>query len=136
MGKMHILRVKPDEELLSTIAAYCEGNKIDSAVITHLIGSFSSVKLSFLKHLPGKFTTIEFRGPLEIVAGQGSVGTMIDTHERVLHIHILVSDENRAVGGHLTEGRIFSTAEVLLEELDSPIKRHLDKYTGLRELKE
>jgi predicted DNA-binding protein with PD1-like motif len=42
-----------------------------------------------------------------------------------LHIHILVSDENKAVGGHLNEGKIFSTAEVFIQELDYPIKREI-----------
>jgi predicted DNA-binding protein with PD1-like motif len=59
---------------------------------------------------------------------------MADTNEFVLHIHILVSDENKAVGGHLTEGKIFSTAEVFIEETDYPIKRKMDEYTGLKEL--
>jgi predicted DNA-binding protein with PD1-like motif len=134
MQKTHLFRVKPNEELLSAIKSYCEKNRIRSAVITHIIGSFSNVKLSFLKTLPGKYITKEFRGPLEIVAGQGTIATMADTNELVLHIHIIVSDENKAVGGHLAEGKIFSTAEVFIEELDYPIKRKLDSYTGLREI--
>jgi len=139
MPKTHMFRVKPDQELLGAIKSYCERERIRSGVITQLIGSFSSVKLNFLKSLPGNYTTKEFRnpkGPLEIVTGQGTIATMKDTNELVLHIHILVSDENRAVGGHLAEGTIFSTAEVFIEETDQPIKRILDSYTGLKELSE
>jgi predicted DNA-binding protein with PD1-like motif len=110
MPKTHIFRVKPNQELLASIKSYCEQNNIRSGIITHIIGSFSSAKLSFLKTLPGKYITKEFKGPLEIVAGQGTIATMKDTNELVLHIHILVSDENKAIGGHLTEGMIFSTA--------------------------
>jgi len=137
MPKTHLFRVKPNEELLKSIKTFCEKNKIRSGVITQLIGSFSSVKLNFLKSLPGNYITKEFRnshGPLEIVAGQGTVATMADTGELVLHIHILVSDENKAIGGHLTEGIIFSTAEVFIQELDYPVKREMDEYTGLKEL--
>ncbi|MCX6814210.1 MAG: DNA-binding protein [Candidatus Aenigmarchaeota archaeon] len=137
MQKTHLFRVKPNEELLTAIKTFCEKNKIHSGVITQVIGSFSSVKLNFLKSLPGNYITKEFKnlhGPLEIVAGQGTIATMEQTNELVLHIHILVSDENKAIGGHLTEGNVFSTAEVFIQELDYPVKRYLDEYTGLREL--
>ncbi|MCJ7817047.1 MAG: DNA-binding protein [Candidatus Aenigmarchaeota archaeon] len=137
MPNTHLFRVKPNEELLTAIKTFCEKNKIRSGVITQIIGSFSSVKLNFLKSLPGNYITKEFKsphGPLEIVAGQGTIATMADTNELVLHIHILVSDENKAVGGHLTEGIIFSTAEVFIQELDYPIKRKMDSYTGLKEI--
>ena len=134
MLKTHLIRVKPGEELLTQIKAYCEKRKIRSAVITHVIGSFSSAKLGFLKVLPGKYITKEIKGPLEIVACQGTIGTMAGTGELVLHIHGLVSDENKATGGHINEAIIFSTAEVFIEETDFPIKRYLDSYTGLREL--
>ena len=136
MPKTHLIRVKPGEELLTQIKAYCEKRKIRSAVITHIIGSFSSAKLGFLKVLPGKYITKEIKGPLEIVACQGTIGTMASTGELVLHIHGLVSDESKAIGGHINQAIIFSTAEVFIEETDFPIKRYLDSYTGLRELVE
>jgi len=148
MPKTHLIRVKPGEELLTQIKAYCERRKIRSAVITHIIGSFSSVKLGFLKVLPGKYITKEIKGPLEIVACQGTIGTMAGIEDRrrqespsskgelVLHIHGLVSDENKSIGGHINQAIIFSTAEVFIEETDFPIKRYLDSYTGLRELVE
>ena len=130
----YIFRVKPEEEIVAAIQQYCKSNRITSAVITGIIGSVKSVKLGFLKELPGKYITEDFQGPLEIVSAQGTVGTC--QGEFVLHIHILVSDENRAVGGHLTEARVFSTAEVVITEFDEQLKRKLDDYTGLKELKE
>jgi predicted DNA-binding protein with PD1-like motif len=47
---------------------------------------------------------------------------------------MLVSDENRAIGGHMIEANVFSTAEVVIQELDKQIERKLDNYTGLKEL--
>ena len=136
MPKTHIFRVKPSQELLTEIKAYCSSHKISSGIITHIIGSFSSVKLGFLKTLPGHYITRDFKGPLEIVCCQGSVATMTDTGELVLHIHGMVSDENKAMGGHINEAVVFSTAEVVIEETEKPIKRYLDSYTGLREIRE
>ena len=133
-SQTYVFRVKPEKEIVHSIQQYCKSNRITSAVITGIIGSVKSVKLGFLKELPGKYITKDFQGPLEIVCAQGTVATCQD--EFVLHIHILVSDENRAVGGHLTEARVFSTAEVVITECDERLKRKLDDYTGLKELKE
>ncbi len=134
ISQIHIFRVKPDEELVRSITQYCELEHITSAVVTGIIGSLRSVELGFLKEMPGRYKTEDFQGPLEIVCAQGTVATYQD--EFALHIHILVSDEDHAVGGHLTSARVFSTAEVALAELDKQIKRRSDDYTGLKELQE
>jgi len=129
-----IFRVKPNEELVQSISQYCKSHSINSGVIISIIGSVKSVKLGFLKELPGKYITKEFPGPLEIVSAQGTIATF--KNEFALHIHILVSDENHAVGGHLNEARIFSTAEVVIAKSDRQIIRRFDNYTGLKELED
>ena len=134
INQIHVFRVKPNEELVQSITQYCESEHITSAVVTGIIGSLRSVKLGFLKELPGKYETEDFQGPLEIVCAQGTVA--VCQGEFALHIHILVSDEKHAAGGHLTSARVFSTAEVALAELDQQIKRRFDDYTGLKELQE
>jgi predicted DNA-binding protein with PD1-like motif len=133
MSQIHIFRVKPDEELVHSINQYCQSNRITSGVITGIIGSLQSVKLGFLKELPGKYITKEFQGPLEIVCAQGTIATY--QNEFALHIHILVSDEKRAIGGHLSNACVFSTAEVVIAQLDQQVIRRFDDYTGLKELK-
>ena len=105
---------------------------ITSAVVTGIIGPLRSVKLGFLKKLPGKHKTEDLQGPLEIVCAQGTIATY--QNEFALHIHILLSDENHAIGGHLNEAHVFSTAEVVLAQLDQQITRRFDDYTGLKEL--
>ena len=41
---------------------------------------------------------------------------------------------SKSMGGHISGAIIFSTVEVVIEETEKPIKRHLDSYTGLREI--
>jgi len=133
LSQIYVFRVKPDEELVYSISQYCKSNRITSGVVTGIIGSLQSAKLGFLKELPGKYITKELQGPLEIVCAQGAIATY--QNEFALHIHILVSDENRSIGGHLTEAQVFSTAEVVIAQLDQQITRRFDDYTGLKELK-
>jgi len=132
--KMHVFRVKPDKELMDEIMKYCELNNITSGVVISLIGSLKKVNLGILKELPGKFISKRMDGPLEIACGSGTVATK--DGKIILHIHIVVSTEEGAVGGHLAGATIFSTAEVVIGELPFPLERYKDDFTGLNELME
>ena len=131
--------MKPGDKIPGGVSGYCEKNGINSAVLIGMIGSLKDVELAFLKELPGKYIKRKFYGPLELVSSQGTVAriskdTSQASGERWLHIHITASDENKTVSGHLTEGTVFTTAEVVLGELDEQIERYHDEYTGLKEL--
>jgi hypothetical protein len=114
----------PGQELLTEIIAYCKKNNVTSGVIFGIIGSVTKVKLNFLLKLPGEYKTIEYLGPMEIICSQGTVALKDNTP--LLHIHMQLSSEEISRGGHV--------AEVTIGELDSPLYRTLDKYTGLNEL--
>ena len=130
--KIHVFRVKPGQELLDSISRYCQDNRILSGVIMGIIGSVENAKLNFLKALPGKYDSVDYSGPLEIVCAQGSVAVKDDT--LIIHIHIQLSGQDICSGGHLAGATIFSTAEVTLGELDYQLRRRTDSYTGLNEL--
>ncbi|MBT4511508.1 MAG: DNA-binding protein [Chloroflexi bacterium] len=130
--KIHVFRVKPRQEILNEITRYCQENRIHSGVVIGLIGSVDSAKLNFLKALPGKYETETYAGPLEIVCAQGSVA--LKDEDLIVHIHIQLSSQQSCWGGHLVEAKVFSTAEVVIGELDCPLYRYSDEYTGLNEL--
>ena len=92
-----------------------------------------SVRLNFLRELPGKYEPKEYQGPLEIVSAQGSVA-LKDT-ELIVHVHVQLSSLDGCQGGHLVEAKVFSTAEVVIGELDYQLYRYADDYTGLNELR-
>ncbi len=131
--KIHVIRIKPGQEILQEILKYCQEEKIISGVIISLLGSLSEVNLGILKELPGKFISRKIKGPLEIGCGTGTVA--LKNGKIILHIHVVVSDEERAIAGHLAGGRIFSTAEVVIGEIEEKLERYQDDFTGLNELK-
>lgn len=130
--KTHVFRIKPGKDVFKGVFDYCNENKITSGVVLSLLGSLNNIELGFLKELPGKFITKKFEGPLEIACGTGTIAQK--DGESILHIHIVISNENGAFGGHLVAGDIFSTAEVVIGELDEEIKREKDDFTGLNEI--
>lgn len=130
--KIHVFRIKPDRKLLEDIAKYCIENSISSAIVFSIIGSVQNARLNFLKELPGKYESVEYTGPLEIVCAQGSIS--LCNKELVIHIHIQISGQAVCRGGHLAEAIVFSTAEVVIGELEYQLQRQKDDYTGLKEL--
>ena len=130
--RVHIFRVKPKQELTSEIANYCRQSGISSGVVIGTIGSVESARLNFLKELPGKYEEKEYKGPLEIVGAQGSIA--LKDSELIIHIHIQLSGTDGCQAGHLVEASVFSTAEVIIGELDYQLHRYADDYTGLNEL--
>ncbi len=130
--KIHVFRVKPGQELLSEIARYCHEHSISSGVVLGIIGSLRSARLNFLMELPGKYESVDYAGPLEIVCAQGSVALKDDSP--IIHIHIQLSGQDTCRGGHLAEAAVFSTAEVTIGELDYQLHRQPDSFTGLNEL--
>jgi predicted DNA-binding protein with PD1-like motif len=130
--KVHTFRVMPRQELTAEISNYCRQNSISSGVIIGIIGSVEKAQLNFLVKLPGKYDSVDYQGPLEIVCAQGSVALKDD--DLIVHIHIQLSSQDVCRGGHLAEAIIFSTAEVTIGELDYQLWRQMDSYTGLNEL--
>jgi predicted DNA-binding protein with PD1-like motif len=130
--KVHVFRVKPDQELPAGIVDYCRRNNITSGVVLGIIGSLTNARLNYLVELPGKYVPVDYPGPLEIVSAQGSVALKGD--ELILHIHIQLSSREGCYGGHLAGATVFSTAEVVIGELDYQLQRYADDYTGLNEL--
>ena len=103
-------------------------------VVIGIIGSVTSARLNFLMELPGKYDSMDYAGPLEIVCAQGSVALRGD--DLVVHIHIQLSGQDMCRGGHLAGATVFSTAEVTIGELDYQLQRQADSYTGLNELRD
>ena len=130
--KIHVFRVKPKQELAGEIAGYCRQNGIFSGVVIGIIGSLESARLGFLREVPGKYETVDYPGPLEIVCAQGSIA--LKGAELIVHVHLQVSSPNDCRGGHLIGAKVFSTAEVVIAELDYQLRRYADDYTGLNEL--
>lgn len=131
--KVHVFRVKPEQEVIREVGNYCRQYGICSGVVIGLIGSVTSTKLNFLRELPGKYETEMYDGPLEIVCAQGSIALKED--ELIVHIHVQLSGQEFSRGGHLVEAQVFSTAEIVIGELDYQLHRYTDEYTGLNELR-
>ena len=81
-----------------------------------------------------KYTSKILNQPLEIINMTGNITEM--NKEVYLHCHITLSDERmNAIAGHLKEGKISATCEIVLVKIDAEINRKYDEKIGLNLMK-
>lgn len=110
------------------LSRYVEEHRLGAVAVVTCVGSLTQAHLRYANQKEG--TRLE--GPFEIVSLVGCGGT------GGWHLHLSISDsEGSTLGGHLLEGNlIYTTAEIVLVELEGrEFRRVHDPATGYSELK-
>ncbi len=124
-----IIRLERGEKIIETLKNFCSKNKIKCGYFFGL-GALGEVELAHYIVETKKYTSKILKQPLEIVNMSGNIATM--NNEFYLHCHITLSDEKmKAIAGHLKEGIISATCEIVLVNLSATINRKYDEFTGL-----
>ncbi|PVD32360.1 hypothetical protein C0Q70_07793 [Pomacea canaliculata] len=121
------LRLKPGQELKTTLMHYVQDQKLKAAFIVTCVGSVLRATL----RMANSKTITTFEGPFEIVS---LVGTLSGGEG---HLHISLSDKNgKVIGGHVIgDLDIYTTAEIVLGECENTsFLREYDSETGYDEL--
>jgi len=126
--KTHTFRLKPQQDLFDSIEEFSRQNKIEAGCVLSSVGSLTHATL----RLANRETYNEYDGYFEIVSITGTVSV------HGSHIHIAVSDgDGVTFGGHLVSGcKIYTTAEIVLLELDDVIykRKMFENDSGYEEL--
>src|SRR3989338_5691860 len=124
-----IIRLERGEKIIETLKNFCTKNKIKCGYFFG-IGALGEAELAHYIVENRKYTSKVLKQPLEIVNMNGNITTM--NREVYLHCHISLSDDKmNAIAGHLKEGTIAATCEIVLVELNAAINRKYDDFTGL-----
>ena len=125
----YFIRLERGEKIIESLKAFCTKNKIKCGYFFG-IGALHEAELAHYIVENKKYTTKILKQPLEIINMNGNVTTM--NKEIYLHCHITLSDEKmNAVAGHLKEGIISATCEIVLVKLNARIDRKFNEFTGL-----
>ena len=129
---MYALRLRPGEELLSTLKAFCVDRGLASAYVATCVGSLQKATLRLAnadRHSPNEIRSYEQR--FEITSLVGTI-----SRDGGAHVHIGLADAAGAcVGGHLISGEIFTTAEIVVGTVaGATFVREHDDATGFPEL--
>jgi len=124
-----VISLDRGEKIIETLKQFCTKHKIKCGYFFG-IGSLDEAELAHYIVDNKKYTSKIFKQPLEITSMAGNVTTM--NKEVYLHCHITLSDEKmKAIAGHLKEGKIAATCEIILVKLNANVNRKYDDFTGL-----
>ena len=122
----------PGEEINNKIIDVCKNHNVKSAVVISGIGQLKKAKLGYFKNR-GNYAPETFNEPLELLSISGNICRQEGKY--LLHLHSSLGDEKKnVIGGHLIEGIINITAEIVLLKSNIVISRKHDEITGLMSL--
>ena len=125
----YIIKLERGEKIIDSVKGFCNENNIKCGYFSG-IGALDEVELAHYIVENKKYTSKVFKQVLEITNLTGNITTM--DNEVYLHCHITLGDEEmKAISGHLKEGKISATCEIILVKLDAEINRKHDDLIGL-----
>jgi predicted DNA-binding protein with PD1-like motif len=118
------------DEPVSLISAFAREHKIGAARLS-AIGAFSELVLGYFDWEKKEYQRIPVREQVEVLSLLGDIA-LGEKGEPKLHAHIVVGKrDGTAHGGHLLEGRVRPTLEVLLIQSPAALQKVHDPETGL-----
>jgi len=131
-GGLIMARLHQDEDLLDSLREVCKACSVTTGVFLSGIGMLKQAELSFFIK-QGRYATVLFPEPLELVSLSGNV--LLQDGEHAFHLHAVLARENKeALAGHLSRGKVNVTNEIVILKTDIPAGRQLDESTGLMAL--
>lgn len=120
----------PGDEVLASLRDFAMREGVTAAQLT-AIGAFSGAVLGYFDWNTKQYRRIPVEEQVEVVSLLGDVA-LDDDRRPALHIHaVLGRSDGAALGGHLLEGHVRPTLEVVLTESPAHLHRRKDKETGL-----
>ena len=126
-NKVYVFRLKPGEDLRTSIEAIVKEKNIEAGWINTCVGSLTDYTIRFANQQEG----IHGSGHFEILSLTGTVSV------NGCHLHISISDSTgKTIGGHLLEGcMIYTTAEIVIGTTSAyEFSRKKDETTEWEEL--
>jgi uncharacterized protein len=127
--KAFILAFETGDEVMEGLTSFAREKRITAGHFT-AIGALSDVVLGYLEWEKKDYEPIPLREQVEVLSLVGDVALQ-DGSPRI-HAHIVVGKrDGTAHGGHLLEGHVRPTLEVVLHEAPEHLRRTMDPRTGL-----
>ncbi|MCZ8205836.1 PPC domain-containing DNA-binding protein [Gemmatimonas sp.] len=125
-----VARLEMGEEAVATLTALAHELQLGASSIMG-VGGFERLTVGFFDFANRTFHKNEVDEQVELLSMLGNVAETADGQPS-LHIHVVVGRIDASTrGGHLVEGIVRPTMEVVIEESPGHLKRTHDDQTGL-----
>ena len=123
------IRLFPDENIYEKLEEICRKCQVDTAVVISGIGQLKDFKLGYFKE-KGNYIPQHFKIPHELLSLEGNITKRGE--EYLFHLHAVLGNEKKEViGGHLIEGLVEVTNEIVLLKTELRFERKTEDSTGL-----
>jgi predicted DNA-binding protein with PD1-like motif len=117
------------DSVMKELETFARGEQLGAAHFT-AIGALSEVVLGYFDWERKDYTEIPLREQVEVLTLAGDVALSGD--EPSVHAHLVVGrSDGSAAGGHLIEGKVRPTLELILTETPAHLHKRKDAETGL-----
>jgi uncharacterized protein len=128
-GRTIAVVFEPGDEVMKGLEAVAKAERLSGAHFT-AIGALSAVTLGFFDLARRDYRRIVVEEQCEVVSLVGNVA--LDGEAPKIHAHAVVGrDDGSTRGGHLLEGWVQPTLEVVIIETPRHLRRKTDAATGL-----
>lgn len=117
------------DEVMSALAAVASAERLDAAQFT-AIGALSRGVVAFFDWSTKQYRNISIDEQVEVLSIIGDIS--LDGDRAKVHAHaVLGKADATACGGHLMEGHVRPTLEIVITESPAHLRRRFDPETGL-----
>jgi hypothetical protein len=117
------------DEAMASIAAFAREQKLRATQFS-AIGAFSRTVVAYFDWATKEYRNIPIGEQVEVLSLAGDVTLDDGTHK--VHAHVVVGKADAtAHGGHLIEGHVRPTLELLMTETPTHVRRRFDAASGL-----
>lgn len=118
------------DEAISGLKQFSDREQLSAAQFS-AIGAFSGAVIAYFEWEHKEYSHIPVEEQVEVASLNGDVAIAPDG-SRAIHAHcVLGRRDGAALAGHLIEGHVRPTLEVILTELPDHLQKRYDPETGL-----
>jgi predicted DNA-binding protein with PD1-like motif len=128
--KTFVLVFAAGDEAVAGLTSFAKEKKLGASHFT-AIGGFQEATLGYFNLEKKDYDKIPVREQVEVLSLVGDI-TLTEKGEPKIHVHaVLGRSDGTTRGGHLIEGRVRPTLEVMLVESPRHLRRKHDPASGL-----
>ncbi|MGH9856204.1 MAG: PPC domain-containing DNA-binding protein [Acidobacteriota bacterium] len=128
-GNSYVVVLEIGEQFISSLTGFAKQKQIASASIS-AIGALRDFELGYYYLDRKEYGRKKFEEISELISCSGNIA--IRQEAPFIHVHALLGrDDFTVIGGHLFEGIVAVTAEIVVLPLPNRMERTYDERTGL-----
>jgi hypothetical protein len=124
-----VLIFETGEEVIETLTRFAKERHISAGHFT-AIGAFSDAGIGYYDWQKKDYLRNEIKEQVEVVSLIGDIA--VDNGTPKIHAHVVVGKrDGSAMAGHLLDGHVRPTLELVLDDSSGQLQRRFDPESGL-----